>query len=179
MKPIDLDFCASQPVKRIGLVLLLAGLLLSAYLVHVYSDARTQQAKLMSELGRLHARLQDGGTKPDDKELEPALQRASVVIDRLAFPWDKLFQTLEASTVDEDVALLSIQPDRTNGTVTLNVEARDWNAMLSYIKHLGKEEFFSDVHMVSHQISQADPQHPIRFVLSCKMGRFSPEIVTQ
>lgn len=169
MKPIDLDFHAvkSRPVSRAGLILLLAGLLLSAYLVHVYSQINTQKEKLGSELNRAHVHQHDGKAKPDDKELELALQRASAVIERIAFPWDKLFKTLESSTVGEDVALLSIQPDVAGGVVMLNAEARDWNAMLSYIRHLGAEDFFTDVHLVSHQIQQTDPQKPINFVLSC------------
>jgi Tfp pilus assembly protein PilN len=172
MRPVNLDFypTKSRPANAVGLVLLLVGLLLSAYLVHLYSQSNIQQEKLESELARLHAHQQGGKASPDDKELGAALQRASAVIDRLAFPWDKLFKTLESSTDGEDVTLLSIQPDVPDGTVMLNAEARDWNAMVSYIRHLNKEEFFTDVHLVSHQIQQTDPQKPIRFVLSCSWG---------
>lgn len=39
--------------------------------------------------------------------------------------------------------------------------------MLDYIRRLNKGEFLTDVHLVSHQIQQSDPQRPVRFVLSC------------
>jgi len=169
MKPIDLDFCPSHtsPANRAGLLMLLAGILLSAYLVYVYIHYGTQKENLKAKLSRSLSHLQGGKTSPDTKELEPALQRASVVIDRIAFPWDKMFKALELSSVDTDVALLSIHPDVAGGSVMLNAEARDWNAMVGYIKQLSTDEFFTDVHLVSHQIQQTDPQKPIRFVLSC------------
>ena len=89
------------------------------------------------------------------------------------FPWDKLFKALETS-MDKDVALLSIQPDVAGGVVILSAEARDWNAMLGYIRRLGEDKFFTDVHLVSHQIQQSDPQKPVRFVLSCAWDILRP-----
>lgn len=80
--------------------------------------------------------------------------------------WDKLFKALESS-MNEDVALLSVQPDAVGGTVALDAEARDWDAMLDYIRRLNEGKFFTGVHLISHQIRQSDPQRPVRFALSC------------
>jgi len=171
MKRIDLNFYSSRArlVKRTGIFLLLAGVLSSGYIVQVYSQFRGQNEKLKSELTSLHTHQQDGKVNPDDKKLELSIQHASAVIDRLAFPWDKLFKTLESSTVNKDVALLSIQPDIAGGVVTLKAEAKNLNAMLGYIKRLSGEEFFQDVHLVNHQIQLSDPQRPVRFMLYCAL----------
>ncbi len=89
------------------------------------------------------------------------------MIAQLAFPWDALFGALESS-MNDDVALLAVVPDVKGGTITLNGEARDWDAMLDYVRRLGTAAaFFSDVHLVSHQVQKSDPQHPVRFVLLC------------
>ena len=169
MQPIHIEFSLSRTrqANLAKLALLVAGLLSSSYMVFQYSQIKTKSEKIKSELTRLHTRQPDGKANPDDKELEIALQRASAVIDKLAFPWDKLFRTLESSTANKDVALLSIQPDIAGAVVTLSAEAKNWNAMLRYIKLLSAEQIFSDVHLVNHKVQLSDPQKPVRFILSC------------
>ena len=167
MKPIDLDFYKgrSSAVNKAGIVLLLAGLVLTIYVVATFSKLNVEREKLKVSMSQLYGRQHLNGSH-DNKNLGSEIQHAAAVIDRLAFPWDKLFGIVENS-VDEDIAVLSIEPDIGNGVVVLSLEAKDWNAMLGYIKRLSKEKFFTDVHLVSHQVRQSDPQKPVRFVLSC------------
>lgn len=168
MKPLNLDFCQRKPsASFIGLALLIAGLLCSAYALRVYSHHGEQITKLKTELARLHSQQHKGYAAAGSKELEPALQQASTVIDRLSFPWDKLLTELEASVAGQDVALLSIQPDISGNVVVLHAEARNMNAMLKYIRQLNKETIFTGVHLASHKILQDSPQKPVRFTLSC------------
>lgn len=158
-----------QQVKQMGLFMLLVGLLASAYLFIQYSQASTQNEKLKSELTQMHLSQQAGIVNSDDKELELDIQRASAVIDRLAFPWDSLFKALESSAISKDIGLLSIQPDIANGVITLNAEAKNWNVMLRYIRELNNESFFKEVYLVNHQIQLADPRKPVRFTLLCSL----------
>lgn len=168
MRRIELDFHKgrSKRNRAMGWALLVFGLLVGVSLVIQHNKLKTQQQRIKTVLAQQHERQQGLSSNMDAKEIEPQLQGAAGVIEQLSFPWDKLFKTLESS-MNEDVALLSVVPDVKGGTITLNVEARDWTAMLDYIRRLGEDKFFAGVHLVSHQIQQSDPQHPIRFVLSC------------
>lgn len=167
MKRIELDFHpgGARRKRAAGWVLLAIALLVAVALTGHYGRLKEEQQHIRTMLMQ-QAEQQAPTANVDIKVLEPQFERAAAVIDHLAFPWDQLFVALESS-MNEDVALLSVQPDVAVGIVTLNAEARDWNAMLEYIRRLGQDKFFTDVHLVSHQIQQDDPQRPIRFVLSC------------
>lgn len=177
MKRLDLDFHpdSTRPRKAAGWLLLLAALVAVIGLAASHNDLKKEQQRAKATLTQQHERRQETSNAADIKELEPQLRHAAAAIEQLAFPWDKLFKALESS-MNEDVALLSVQPDVAGGIVTLNAEARDWNAMLDYIRRLNEGEFLTDVHLVSHQIQQSDPQRPVRFVLSCNWpaSRLSP-----
>lgn len=168
MKRLDLDFHrdSTKPRKAAGWLLLLAALAAAIGLAASHNDLKKEQQHAKATLAQQHERGQETSNTADTKEIEPQLQRAAATIEQLSFPWDKLFKALESS-MSEDIALLSVQPDVTGGIVTLNAEARDWNAMLDYIRRLNEDKFLTDVHLVSHQNQQSDPQHPVRFVLSC------------
>jgi len=168
MKRLDLDFHQNQTKRKkaAGWLLLLIALAVAIGLVASHNDLKKEQQHAKATLTQQHERRQETSNAADIKELEPQFQRAAAVIEQLSFPWDKLFKALESS-MNEDVALLSVQPDVAGGIVTLNAEARDWNAMLDYIRRLNEDKFLTDVHLVSHQNQQSDPQHPVRFVLSC------------
>lgn len=177
MKRLDLDFHpdSAKPRKAAGWLLLLAALAVAIGLVASHNNLKEEQQRAKATLVQQYERGQETSSATDTGELEPQLRHAAAAIEQLAFPWDKLFKALESS-MNEDVALLSVQPDVAGGIVTLNAEARDWDAMLDYIRRLGENGFLTDVHLVSHQIQQSDPQRPVRFVLSCNWpaSRLSP-----
>jgi Tfp pilus assembly protein PilN len=150
----------------IGWILLAIGTTAVIGLFIQHNMLKAEQEKIQATLAQ-HLTKQNVSLGTDDaKDLAPQLQLAAEVIEQLAFPWNELFKALESSDNDE-VVLISIQPDVKAGTISINAEARDWAAMLSYVRELSKEKFFSDVHLVSHQIDQTDPQKPISFVLAC------------
>lgn len=92
------------------------------------------------------------------------VQHANQVLRQLSLPWDALFRAVEASG-GKNVALLSMEPDLKKGTVTISAEAKDFDAMLDYVRQLGKREVFGSVLLQNHQVQQTDPQKPIRFSL--------------
>jgi Tfp pilus assembly protein PilN len=150
----------------IGWILLAIGTTAVIGLFIHHNMLKAEQEKVQATLAQHHAKHRASLGTDDAKDLAPRLQRAAEVIEQLAFPWNELFKALELSDND-DVVLLSIQPDIKAGTIYINAEARDWSAMLSYVRELSKDKFFSDAHLVSHHIDQTDPQKPIRFVLAC------------
>ena len=92
------------------------------------------------------------------------VQHANQVLRQLSLPWDALFRAVEASG-GKNVALLSLEPDLKKGTVTISAEAKDFDAMLDYVRQLGEREVFGSVLLQHHQVQQTDPQKPIRFSL--------------
>ena len=176
MKRLDLDFHRDRATSRktAGWLLLLAALAAAIGLAASHNDLKNEQQRAKATLAQQHERRQETSNTADIKELEPQFQRAAAAIEQLSFPWDKLFKALESS-MTEDIALLSVQPDVAGGIVTLNAEARDWDAMLDYIRRLNEDKFLTDVHLVSHQIQQTDPQRPVRFVLSCSWPAPQPK----
>lgn len=92
------------------------------------------------------------------------VQHANQVLRQLSLPWDALFSAVEASG-GKHVALLSMEPDLKTGTVTISAEAKNFDAMLDYVRQLGKREVFGSVLLQNHQVQQTDPQKPVRFSL--------------
>jgi Tfp pilus assembly protein PilN len=92
------------------------------------------------------------------------VQHANLVLRQLSLPWDTLFRAVESAGGDT-VALLSMEPDIQKGTVRISGEAKDFAAMLEYIRQLGADDVFGSVHLQTHQIRQDDPQKPVRFSL--------------
>lgn len=182
MKKINLNF--HKPFARshtqVGLLLLILGMLTVAWMVSLHNDTRTEQQRIQALLA------QHRGAHALSSSQEPGLaqefQRAAAVIEQLSFPWNRLLQTVEENT-GNDMALLSIQPDLAARTVMLEAEAKNWGGMVSYIKRLEEDRFFSEVHVVSHQTQQSDPDRPVRFKLSCAwnssaIDSVSPTIVS-
>lgn len=166
MKRIELAFYrrGSQQNLVLGWVFLGIVLLLGGVLLNQYNRLQGEQQRIKRSLAQQHERERPLSVRT--QEITPQLQRAGRVIEQLSFPWDKLFKTLESS-INEDVALLSVQPDLAGHVVTLNAEARNWDAMLAYIRRLEKSNFFNGVHLLSHQLQQNDEQRPVRFILNC------------
>lgn len=92
------------------------------------------------------------------------VQQANQVLRQLSLPWGTLFKAVE-SAGNKDIALLSMAPDLRKGTVTISAEAKNFDAMLDYIRQLGKREVFGSVLLQNHQVQQTDPEKPIRFSL--------------
>jgi Tfp pilus assembly protein PilN len=82
----------------------------------------------------------------------------------MGLPWDMLFQTMESANND-NIALLGIDPDSKKGQIKISGEAKDFDALLGYIRTLQKNNFFTEVSLQHHQVQELDPDKPIRFTL--------------
>ena len=51
------------------------------------------------------------------------------------------------------------------GTVKISGEAKDLNALLTYVKKLSTRKVFGNVFLQNHKIQQTDPQKPLHFSL--------------
>jgi hypothetical protein len=94
---------------------------------------------------------------------EIALARDTV--GRLSMPWERLFHALE-SAHSEHIALLSIEPDAEARTVTINGEAKDYLAALTYLAGLAEQPALRRVHLVRHEAQRQASPRPLSFTIS-------------
>lgn len=168
MREIDLDFQPRRP-GVLSIVLLLVGGLLAADVWYEYSalrdqletaESRLQQAERRAErldAGRRDSRPENVFTADESKALRQAI--AAIRID-----WEGLYHSIDQA-VSEDVSLLAIRPNAAGKTVQISGEARDMAAALAFVEALRRAPL-AQVVLLSHQVKQNDPQHPIIFEIA-------------
>lgn len=166
MKPrrLELDYLA--PPRRArwpGLLLLALSLTLAGYLLERYRDARQERVLLEAESGLLSPERRPVRALPRER-LEAEAKAAEAVVRQLSVPWAGLIGALEHAA-SRDVALLQLQPDADQRRLRLTAEARDRDAMFAYLRRLEAAPALAEVHLVSHQVQNEDPQRPIQFSL--------------
>jgi hypothetical protein len=115
---------------------------------------------------------QDGAAKstpvtpatPAADAMNAELARARATVRALNLPWAEVFGAIEAAG-SADVSLLALDPMPDKRMLKLHAEARNMDALLAYLRALGSNAVFSAVSLQSHQVQQADPLHPVRFVV--------------
>ena len=164
MRSLELDYRrAPRRLRLAAYCLVLAAAVVAA-------DAGVHYRALRAEVESKEAALAHGSTlrtarpaaRPVDGD-EYAFARDT--IRRIATPWDSFFEALEEAQ-NERIALLSIEPDVENGTVSLAGEARDYLAALTYLARLSSEERLARVHLVRHEMKRAGSRRPLAFTIS-------------
>ncbi len=168
MRKIDLDFQPRRP-GLLAVVLLLAGLLLGADAWLEDSILRGKLDEVKSRLDQAQRRVEraDAGRRQSQPENvfsadeSKALRQA---IGAIRINWEGLYHGIDQA-VSEEISLLAIRPSITAKTVQISGEARDMAAALAFVESLRREPL-AQVVLLSHQIKQNDPQHPIVFEIS-------------
>jgi len=164
MRRLELDFVA--PPRRPlwpGALVLAGSLAVSAVLGMYYHNVRVELEQLQTAGGLLGAERRTQRSIPKER-IEEAVRNAETVVRQLTLPWASLAETIE-SAVTPDVAILQLQPDAQQRLLRLTAEARHQKGMLEYLRRLAANRVLADVHVVSHQVQQEDPQRPIQFVV--------------
>ena len=99
------------------------------------------------------ARLDPRSFKPARNASAEEVAAARETVQRLSTPWEKLLGALESAANDQ-VALLSIEPDPKAGTVKISGDSKDYLAVLTYVLNLSRAEALSGVQLARHAISQ-------------------------
>jgi hypothetical protein len=161
MNRLQIDFTgrgARSPwARRILVVLALA---LSVDLAYSYRALR-------STIAESEAKIAQGRSAPAPARLVAPEELAAVreTVERLAMPWDRLFDALEAAAT-EDVALLGIEPDPKAGTVQISGDSKNYLAALTYVLNLSRAEALSRVQLVRHEAKPNDAQAAVGFTVS-------------
>lgn len=169
MRVLCLDFERQARGAALGYGLVISGVL-------AVGLAMATRSILSGEIEQYRAAAPRVASARDATVLPPgvaseadAIGGARAVAAHLAGPWEAVFRSLETTDVP-DVALLALTPDTQARRIRIQAEARSLEAMLSYIRALGRSGAFVDVVLAEHEVRQADPQKPVRFSVIAAWG---------
>jgi len=172
MHPDGLDFTFIRSrLTPVGAVLLLAGILLAAGLAfeatEILAQRKVAEEKLVQVKGRL-AELrgvkgaQDRASAKavgrvdvkDDREAR-RISDAQAVIRALTAPWNEVFNALEG-VQDDTVALLSLTPEMSAGRISFTGEAKNYEALTSYLARLDEGGVLAHAQLLAHEVKGND-----------------------
>lgn len=162
MRPLQIDFRRGRRSWP------WAGPALLAVAVFFAGDVAFSYVKTANAMRRNEAAL----AKQDPRSFRPAksasaeeVALARDTVQRLSTPWSRLFGALEAAANDQ-VALVSIEPDAKAGTVLIAGDSKDYLAALTYVLNLSRAGTLSAVQLVRHEVKQNEPNKPVGFSVS-------------
>jgi hypothetical protein len=164
MKPARLQLDFIQPPRRplwLGLLVLTVALGTTGLLALRLHEVRSELRRVTTAKELLNT--DRPRTKPVPvARLDEHIKAAEGVVRNLTLPWATLIETLE-NAATPDVAVLQIQPDAQQQQLRVTAEARNQGAMWQYVRKLAAANTLEDVHLLSHQVQQDDPQKPLQF----------------
>lgn len=163
MKPPRLELDHVVPPRRRrwpGVLILGVSLLACADSVLRYREAQAELASVRTQVLVL-SRPRAPHPAPNRASVEQE-KSARAAIHQLALPWAGLIAALEGAATP-DVALLQLQPEAQSQVIRITAQARSTTAMFRYLRGLGKARGLSQVHLLSHEVREDDPQHAVRF----------------
>ena len=174
MKTIDLEFGPPRRTSPPGVILLLLGAVLGAFVLSAVASVRAELEDEQQALARIEA------TRPQPVKLsareETARRKAAAahhetiagaraVSERLAVPWARLLTEVERAD-SPDVAVIALSPDPNKRLLRIDALARDLHAMLDYNARLSQSAMLSELALVTHERVVDDPDQPVRFSLT-------------
>jgi hypothetical protein len=162
-EPLQLDFVRPRSRGRVlGLAVLSLSLVLAGGLVFKYREAQ-QRLHELDAVESLVSSSRPAPTVPRER-LDSEIKIAQTTVRQLALPWGQLIDSLERASVKE-VALLHIQPDAQTRVLRVTASAPREELMLEYLRRLGSTGNFTEVHLLSHQLREDEPNRPIQFAV--------------
>ena len=92
----------------------------------------------------------------------------NAVARRLNTPWPDIFAALERTT-PADIALLGVEPDARQTRLRGSGQAKDHQAMVSYIERLSSQWPFVQARLVRHELDEKDGARPLKFQFEVSM----------
>jgi hypothetical protein len=173
LSALELDY--RRPARRS----LVARYALAAVALVFAVDAGTYYLALRRDVAARERDLARVAHRPAIRHIAPAtvssetLAFARETVGLLTTPWDRLFAALEAAQT-ERVALLSVEPDASQRTVTINGEAKDYLAAVSYVASLAGQKGLREVHLTRHELLRSGAQRPLAFSISAAWTEDEP-----
>lgn len=166
MQLLDLDFQKQHSAWPLpGIILLLAGIGLTAMMIQHDVDVGDELARSESHVARLKRDVERQRLFDARAENRSVSDTATTIARRSREQWEALFGGFEAAA-DETVTLLSFEPG--TAEISLRGEARDFAAMTEYIKRLSAFPVAADVRLTEHEIARDHPRRPLRFSVQAR-----------
>jgi hypothetical protein len=180
MRALQLDFQRTyRPVPWLGLGVLVAALIALAAMAGYYQTVNEQirfwqdKADRATRLSGYRAAASHPLTEQAARAQLLEVKLANQVVRQLGLPWNALFTAVETSG-GKEIGLLSLEPDLQKGVVKIGGEAKDFDALLNYVKELSTREVFASVMLQNHQIQRHIPEKPVRFGLIGQLKGVAP-----
>lgn len=155
--------------QRLGICLLLLGLLSAMALLVWMHQQDTARQRLESEIQRMQAPASTVRLSPKENQLQQQeMATVQAAINDLALPWQSLFMTLENMPAS-DIRIVAIEPNAKLGKLKLTANAADIVQMFGYVNALSGQDIFSDVVLVSHEYHPGQDM-PVQFVVEAIWG---------
>jgi Tfp pilus assembly protein PilN len=170
MRSLRLDYRDDGGLRNLFGYLLLGIVLLFAVSIGWYfNQLRQETVHLESMSSRMDGRINGRVTASVVSQMPPAklaevIKFSNHAIHQLNLPWDILFTQLE-SAKSEGVALLGIEPNTKSTAIKVEGEAKDYEAMLNYVRSLSAQGVLKDVYLTEHKMDEQNPDKPIHFSL--------------
>jgi hypothetical protein len=151
MRRLELDL--HRPPRRSRL----AVFVLAAFAVAFVADTALRYRDLKDGIAERETRIAArGGARHVSASASMTADEVAYARDtlgKLVTPWDRLFRALEAAQ-SERVALLAIEPDAANRTVSISGQAKDYLAVLTYVARLADQGTLGRVHLARHEVDR-------------------------
>lgn len=165
MRFLDLD-CLGRSRPLIGNALLAAGAIAALAATFAYGDAEEAERHWAGRLETARLRTEEN-IAPGPGETMPAdLKAALAVAGELRQPWPALLTGLEQARTDQ-IALLALDIDAGRRIVRIDGEARERDAIVAFVKRLGRSGVLRNVFLVEDRIRQ-DGAATYRFLVSAE-----------
>lgn len=169
MKMPALDFLQA-PSLRLPWVMLACGALALWVMHDIWDQTRLHNEGLQTRIGEAQQQSRHQVAPIADPAVQATAKRIDQIKEELQIPWSRLFQSLEQAA-NRHVALRSIKASQRAGRIVLEVEARDKDGMLAYLKALAKQPDLQDVVLENHKQLDDNPDQPVTFSISAKWSR--------
>ena len=123
---------------------------------------------------RTQAQVQTAQTQAQARQAVPAravpeaqANAVNAAVLQLNQPWRGLHDAIQAAT-PAGIALLALEPDAKKSSVRITAEARSSDDMIAYVARLQDVDWFNAVLLTRHEISEQDPNRPIRFQIDAQ-----------
>lgn len=166
---LDLDFSQHRAAPAAAGVILLcvaAVLLLAsgARLWHAHAENERTQAQLEA-VQRQTMASRHVAKAPLTPAARLAEKQSQSVLRELTVPWQDLFSIVE-DYPDHDVALIGIDQNPAQGQIRITAEAKNFDAMIAYLKYLQTSVLLREAVLNDHLIETNVPGKPVRFQIT-------------
>lgn len=100
---------------------------------------------------------------------EAQAKAINAAVLQLNLPWRDMQEAVGAAT-PASIALLALEPDPNKQMLKISAEAKNADDMIAYIEQLKQQEFFAGAALSRHEISDTDPNRPVRFQVEATWG---------